>query len=156
MRCSRCGADGTVTCGSCSGRGTHDCGKCDACGRLTTYEYVERSYSPDKEISYRNKSVPTNLLTSADGTRVDIETDQNPSKSDLYRRQNETREISVAIATYEHFGDKWEVFEVEGVLEANEFPRDYSRQFKITLLLLLLLGVPVLLLVTNTTVANLL
>jgi hypothetical protein len=117
---------------------------------------VERSYSPDKEISYRNKSVPTNLLTSADGTRVDIETDQNPSKSDLYRRQNETREISVAIATYEHFGDKWEVFEVEGVLEANEFPRDYSRQFKITLLLLLLLGVPVLLLVTNTTVANLL
>jgi len=131
--CSNCGGGGRVTCSNCGGRGTHDCDKCDACGRLATFSYVERSYSPDKDVSYRNKSVPVRVLQNAEGTQVELETDDSPSQSGLYRRQDETREIPVAVATYEYLGDTWEVFDVEGRIKARDFPRDYQRQFRVVM-----------------------
>lgn len=142
VSCSSCGGEGEKTCSSCGGRGTHDCGKCDACGRLVDFKYVERSYSPDKEVSYRTKSVPENLLTDASGTRKSIETDNNPRKSGLYRRQDETREIPVVVTTYDYHGDKWELFDVEGSIKARDFPRDYKRQFRVVLGSLLLSIIP--------------
>ncbi|GAB7014451.1 hypothetical protein JCM18549_27220 [Halolamina salina] len=131
--CSTCGGGGQVTCSNCGGRGTHDCNKCDACGRLVTFNFVERNYSPDEEVTYRNKSVPTRLLKNAEGTRVDLQTDDNPSQSGLYRRQDETPEIPVGVATYEYLGDTWEVFDVEGRIKARDFPRDYQRQFRVVM-----------------------
>lgn len=133
VSCSSCSGEGEKTCNSCGGRGTHNCGKCDACGRLVDFKYVERSYSPDKEVSYRAKSVPESLLTDASGTRKSIETDNNPTQSGLYRRQNETKEIPVVVTTYDYHGDKWELFDVEGSIKARDFPRDYQRQFRVVL-----------------------
>jgi hypothetical protein len=144
VNCSKCGGSGKVTCSSCSGKGTHDCGKCDACGKLATYEYVERNYSPKKNVSYRNKSVPTSVIKDADGKRIEIDTNDNPKDSNLYRVQDETRKIPVTVATYKYLGDKWEVFDVEGSAKAREFPRDYSRQFKVVVALLFISILPLL------------
>ncbi|WP_135366298.1 hypothetical protein [Halosimplex halophilum] len=129
--CGTCAGRGKVTCDSCSGSGKHTCGQCQGSGKLVQYEYVERSYSPDSDVSYRTKSVPKQLLTDADGKRVSRDTDRNPSKSGLYRKQEETRKIPVTVAQYEYLGDKWEVFEVENTIEALDFPRDYQKQFRI-------------------------
>ncbi|QLH83769.1 hypothetical protein [Halosimplex pelagicum] len=140
--CSSCNGNGKITCNSCGGRGTHDCGKCDACGRLADFKYAERSYSPDKEVSYRTKSVPKSLLTGASGTRKSIDTDNNPSQRDLYRRQDETRKIPVVVTTYGYHGDKWELFDIEGSIKAQDFPRDYQRQFRVALSSLVLSIIP--------------
>lgn len=142
VTCSTCSGEGKVTCRSCGGSGTHDCGKCDACGQLVDYIYVERTYKPDKEVSYRTKSIPRGLLTSASGTRKSIETNDSPRKRDLYRRQDETREIPVVVTTYDYHSDRWELFDIEGSIEAREFPRDYQRQFQLVLGVLIVSTIP--------------
>ncbi|MFB6091410.1 MAG: hypothetical protein ABEK02_00190 [Haloquadratum sp.] len=129
--CSSCGGSGKQTCSSCDGTGRHTCGECKGSGRLVQYEYVERTYEPNEDVSYRNKSVPERLLTGADGTRVDIETDHSPSRDGLYRRQDETRKIPVTVLTYDYLGDTWELFEIEDSIEAIDFPRDYRKQFRV-------------------------
>lgn len=129
--CSSCSGRGRVTCSSCGGRGEHDCGKCDACGRLASYRYVERSYTSDESVSYRTNTVPTSVIEDADGDLFDRETDNNPSTKGVYRRQEETREIPVVSAIYEYLGDEWEAFEVEGSVTALDYPRDFGKQFRI-------------------------
>jgi hypothetical protein len=109
---------------------------------LVDFKYAERSYSADNEVSYRAKSVPESLLTDASGTRKSIETDNNPSQRNLYRRQDETREIPVVVTTYDYHGDKWELFDVEGSIKARDFPRDYQRQFRVVLSSLVVSVVP--------------
>jgi hypothetical protein len=129
--CSNCGGEGKVICDDCGGEGVHACEKCAACGELTTFEYVKRKYSPDTDVTYRTKSVPESVITDAKGKQISKETDNNPSKKGLYRRQDETRKIPVISTIYEYLGDKWELFEVEGEPEAVDFPRDFTKQFRI-------------------------
>lgn len=94
------------------------------------FDSLTRTYSPDEDVSYRNKSVPTRLLTDADGTRIERDRDENPTRDGLYRREDETRKIPVTVATYEYLGDRWEVFDVEDALKVVDFPRDYAKQMK--------------------------
>lgn len=128
--CGNC-RNGLVSCGTCSGSGEVGCGNCGTTGTIVEFDSLTRTYEPDKDVSYRDKSVPTRLLTDADGTRVDKDRDENPSQDGLYRREDETRKIPVTVATYEYLGDDWEVFDVEGALAVVDFPRDYAKQLTV-------------------------
>jgi hypothetical protein len=131
VKCSTCSGRGKIQCDSCGGRGHRDCGKCDASGKITSYEYVQRSYSPDKEVSYRTRTVPKSVVEDAEGSLESRNTDNSPSQDGLYRRQDEVRKIPVTSVIYEYLGDKWELFEVEEDLSAPDFPRDFNKQFRI-------------------------
>lgn len=131
VSCSTCGGGGRVQCSDCGGEGYHVCQKCDGCGKITEFEYVKREYTPDEEVSYRADSVPTGILGNAEGTQVSLENDENPSESGLYRRQDETRQIDVDSVKFEYLGDRWEMFDVEDVPKAVDFPRDYSKQLRL-------------------------
>lgn len=140
-RCPKCRGQGEVDCGncrsgkvrcrSCDGSGEVGCGNCGTTGKIMEFNSLTRTYSPDKDVSYRNKSVPTRLLTDAAGVRIEKDRDENPTQDGLYRREDETRKIPVTVATYEYLGDKWEVFDVEDALKVVDFPRDYAKQMRL-------------------------
>lgn len=93
-------------------------------------EYVTRKYSASTETTYQRKGIPIKFLRGADGRRVNIDTDESPDESGLYRTQSETRKIPVTVTTYDYLGDTWEVLSVEAETKADDYPRDYALQFQ--------------------------
>lgn len=135
-RCWRCqgrgalqGAENGENCPSCNGRGTHvckhctggriRCPRCDGSSRLTSYQYLVRSYRVTEDVEY----VTTMDVDDLQGTigRSIGTTPAEPS-SPAVRREIETFELTVVRLNYTVDSRRYRLLVVDGEFYADDYP----------------------------------
>ena len=132
---------------SCYGEGEITCETCDGDGTTHKFTAITRAFTPTETSTYVTYGVPERHLQMATGTRASVES--LPVDSNTVRHEREIRQIPVLEVVYDYVerglfaqdSTRWTVYEIEGELRYDDFPKQTVRRFlPIALIALLVLS----------------
>lgn len=133
--CGRCNGSGTTTCSTCSGSGQVVCDRCDGDTQIVQFTKLTREYEPEETTEYVTESIPRHFLVNRDGNRVKKERNMNtaPDADDgaVFMKEHEVHEIPTDIVTYEYAGNLWELYDLDGHIDAPKYPRELGTRTRV-------------------------
>ncbi|MDS0261057.1 hypothetical protein NDI56_16790 [Haloarcula sp. S1CR25-12] len=150
-RCTNCGGGGTVTCGTCGGTTIVVCGVCQGECELVTADVGSVEFETEtSEKGLSDIGVPEKYITRERGTKFKTEETWNDvaelDTETVVRTQTERRHVDATRIDYSYGDEEWELYDVEGSVRAQSYPKSGARNLVPWVIggaLLLLLGVGV-------------
>lgn len=131
-RCTTCGGGGIVTCGTCNGSTKVTCSTCQGEGELVTTDTGTIEFSSTETTEgVTDTGVPEKYITQQNGTKFKIDDDWTDltelDTEATVRQQVERRHVDVTSIDYSYGGQEWVVYDVEGSIRADDYPKSSTR-----------------------------
>lgn len=136
FRCSNCAGSAEVVCDRCGGSASVTCGTCE--GEREVYRTAKGTVEFEPDIGYNlddDRGAKHRWFRHETGDRVDIETvvdgipdDPEEDEPTVHREEVETRAIRTRKVAYEYGDERFELFDVNGSLHADSYPKSAARK----------------------------